>query len=188
MVPNDRLLSPALRLSLVLVVLLAGSARAANASEPPKGADGACSEGELAEGKCADRPLDICALKEGCRPRQGFQPVPAALLDWEATVLRSVPIRYPESVAALPPGEVWLRVSVDRDGQTADVDVVKSLHPEIDAAAVDAVFKYRWSPAFSGGAPVDTIVEHRVRFRPWRQRAPAHILVRLSRTCCVCGL
>lgn len=165
--------------AVVLIVLVALPAIAASERAPDAE--------RCEEPRCEQRPLDICGAKETCREGT-FVPVPPAQLDWEATVLHSVRVRYPSAVAAHPPGEVGLRVYVSRDGRTARVDVTKSLHPAIDAAVVDAVARYRWSPAFSRGAPVDTIVEHRVRFRPWGRDRPESGLVRISRSCCVCGL
>jgi TonB family protein len=43
--------------------------------------------------------------------------------------------------------EVVLQLNVDTDGKARDIEVVKSINPELDAPVVAAVRKFRFAPA-----------------------------------------
>lgn len=60
-------------------------------------------------------------------------------------------------------GTVPLTALVDRHGRVADVKVTQSI-PELDAAAMDAVRRWRFKPAISWGRPVAAWVTLPVRF------------------------
>jgi TonB family protein len=65
-------------------------------------------------------------------------------------VLYSTDIEIPSTVTAgrLPNlAPVVLELNVDQTGKVHDVQVVKSLNPELNANVVDAVRKFRFSPA-----------------------------------------
>ncbi|RLD59220.1 MAG: hypothetical protein DRJ01_11610 [Bacteroidetes bacterium] len=64
-------------------------------------------------------------------------------------------------------GQVWLDVVVLKDGSVGAVKVKKSLMPGkggLDEAAVEAVKKWKFSPAKSGGKPVSVWVTFPVTF------------------------
>lgn len=60
-------------------------------------------------------------------------------------------------------GTVLLTALVDRQGRVADVKVTKSI-PELDAAAREAVRRWRFRPARSWGRPVAVWVTLPVKF------------------------
>lgn len=52
-------------------------------------------------------------------------------------------------------GKLKLRVTVAGDGSVANVEVLSSVSPELDAAAVAAVRQWRFKPAMACGKPVN---------------------------------
>jgi len=52
-------------------------------------------------------------------------------------------------------GMLVLRLTVGRDGSVTQVDVLKSVSPELDAASVETAKKWRFTPAMACGKPVD---------------------------------
>ncbi|HEY7725566.1 MAG TPA: TonB-dependent receptor [Anaeromyxobacteraceae bacterium] len=70
-------------------------------------------------------------------------------------LVRAVEARYPPgALAARLEGEVGLELTVGLDGLPSDVTVVRSAGPEFDAAAIEAVTQWRFTPARQGGEPV----------------------------------
>jgi TonB family protein len=66
-------------------------------------------------------------------------------------------LEVPESVSAAGiQGRVEVLLTVDVEGKVSEVSVVSSLHPDADAACVDAMKKSRWKPGDKDGAPVIT--------------------------------
>ena len=61
-------------------------------------------------------------------------------------------------------GKVRVRVTVGADGKPSKVEVVQSLHPELDAAAKAAVLDARFAPATRCGEPVAATFTIAVRF------------------------
>ena len=61
-------------------------------------------------------------------------------------------------------GTVVVQALIGRDGRVADTRVLKSI-PLLDAAAEAAVRRWRFKPAQSGGAPIETWVSVPVMFR-----------------------
>jgi periplasmic protein TonB len=55
-------------------------------------------------------------------------------------------------------GSVWLDVVVARNGQPANIRVVRSLDPSLDAEAVAALQRWRFAPGLLTGSPVDVEV------------------------------
>ena len=51
-------------------------------------------------------------------------------------------------------GKLKLRLTVGRDGSVVNVDVLSSVAPDVDAAAVEAAKKWRFRPAMACGRPV----------------------------------
>ncbi|MDZ3832668.1 MAG: energy transducer TonB [Sphingopyxis sp.] len=83
-------------------------------------------------------------------------PTPVAAGDLSATMVHAPPPRYPrESRRLREQGTVVLRVLLGADGKVADIGVAKSSgHGRLDAAALDAVRKWRWRPTLRQGEPV----------------------------------
>ncbi len=60
-------------------------------------------------------------------------------------------------------GDVTLEYVIDVDGKARDFRVLKSI-PPLDAAAVQAVQKWRFAPAQKDGKPVPTVAQSPVSF------------------------
>ena len=75
-------------------------------------------------------------------------------------------IAYPqEAVDANIQGRLILRFVVDVDGSTHSIDVIKSLHPLCDSAAVRAVRLTTFTPGVQNGVPVPVRMSLPVVFR-----------------------
>src|SRR5262245_17763351 len=73
------------------------------------------------------------------------------------------PVYPPIATAARVQGIVILEATIDESGQVVDVKVLRSVQM-LDAAAIDAVKQWRYSPALLNGAPIPVIVTVTVRF------------------------
>ena len=62
-------------------------------------------------------------------------------------------------------GTVILDLVVDADGMPRDIKVSRPLSPEFDEAALDAVKKWKFSPATNDGKPIATQIKVEVSFR-----------------------
>jgi TonB family protein len=62
-------------------------------------------------------------------------------------------------------GMVTLSIIVTKDGQTADIKVVKSLTPGLDQQAIKAVSRWRFEPAAQDGQPCPMRVAVQVQFK-----------------------
>jgi periplasmic protein TonB len=62
-------------------------------------------------------------------------------------------------------GRVTLRVRVGRDGMARDLSVVRSENPMLDAAALEAVARWRFAPGEQGGETVEVWMTIPIRFR-----------------------
>jgi len=62
-------------------------------------------------------------------------------------------------------GSVSLELVVDSRGSVGDIRVAKSLHPDLDEAAIGSARKWRFSPGTRSGQPVPVIVTMDVSFR-----------------------
>ena len=49
-----------------------------------------------------------------------------------------------------------LKLTIDEKGNVSEVRVVRGVHPELDAAAKAAAFRFKFKPGKSGGEPVIT--------------------------------
>jgi TonB family protein len=78
--------------------------------------------------------------------------------------LRIEPV-YPEAARKIhAEGTVVVDAVISATGVVEEVRVVKSAHPLLDAAAVDAVGRWRYSPATLNGQPVRVLLSVTVRF------------------------
>jgi TonB family protein len=82
-------------------------------------------------------------------------------------VLREVLAAYPHQPCVEGrEGEVVMRVHVSADGSVTDVDVVRSAGPDFDAAAVDALERFQFSPAcLATGKPAPVRIIYKYSFR-----------------------
>jgi TonB family protein len=75
------------------------------------------------------------------------------------------PAFTPEAGAAKVNGRVLLMFDVDTNGQATDIWVLRSLGFGLDKAAVDALRKYRFTPASYKGRPVETQLVIDINFK-----------------------
>lgn len=89
----------------------------------------------------------------------------AVEVDQRPRVLRKVDPRYPDSAKrANREAVVTLEFTVDVDGKAVDIKVVKPVGYGFDEAAVEAIKKWRFTPAKRGGEDVPMRVQQRIRF------------------------
>ena len=75
-------------------------------------------------------------------------------------------LSYPESARLRSiEGTIVVKAKIKIDGKLSDFEVVKSLDPQCDAAAVGAVAITRFTPAKRKGRPFDTWIMIPVKFR-----------------------
>ncbi len=80
-------------------------------------------------------------------------------------LLEFVEADYPDSARReRREGAVLLQLTVGVDGGVSDVTVVESAGPDLDAAAVDAVSRFRFTPAEIDGAAAAVRISYRYRF------------------------
>jgi TonB family protein len=73
--------------------------------------------------------------------------------------------KYPKKESkARHRGTVILELVVDADGLPRDVKVSRPLSPEFDEAAIDAVKKWKFSPATKDGNPIASQIKVEVSF------------------------
>lgn len=81
------------------------------------------------------------------------------------TVIHEVRPSYPpESLRARIQGAVVLNLVVTTDGLPADIRVARSLAPDLDQAAIEAVQQWRFRPGRRGDTPVNVLVTVMLEF------------------------
>lgn len=80
--------------------------------------------------------------------------------------LRKVDPRYPPALfSAKVEGEVILYAIIRQDGSVDSIQVIKSLEPELDRNAMEALARWRFKPAERAGQPVDLEAVVTIPFR-----------------------
>ncbi|MEM9454349.1 MAG: TonB family protein [Myxococcota bacterium] len=67
---------------------------------------------------------------------------------------------YPPALLELddpPQGDVVIELTIGTDGVPKDLSVVQAVHPKLDALALEAVAKLRYTPATLDGQPVEVV-------------------------------
>ena len=104
-------------------------------------------------------PTALVALVLALAPGRAAAQAPAG---YEAPVLRdSLSITYPSALLALPEppaGRIELKFVVGVDGAPREIEVTRSLHPELDAAALAALAQLRYQPGLLRGRPVEVVL------------------------------
>jgi TonB family protein len=74
-----------------------------------------------------------------------------------AKIVYTPPVGLPSDAIIPADAEVVLQLNVDETGKARDIQVVKSISPELDAPVLAAVSKFRFSPAMldKQAVPVD---------------------------------
>ncbi|WP_158883160.1 energy transducer TonB [Rhodanobacter sp. L36] len=85
----------------------------------------------------------------------------------DAVLLRASPARFPTAaMRARQEGWVMVSFTVGADGRTSDVKVVDAQPRHVfERAALDAIEKYRFTPAMKGGVAVDSVKQQRIEFK-----------------------
>lgn len=99
-------------------------------------------------GTVDDRAVEKSAAEGSAAPSDAPEPAPSAPLVTPPTVLEEAPVTYPGAETAS--GEVSLIVVVDEAGAAREVTVERGVSPGIDRAVVDAVRRWKFSPARRG--------------------------------------
>ena len=88
---------------------------------------------------------------------------------------------YPDSARSKGvQGTVLMEVLVDESGAVAASEVLKSVHPELDAAALKTVATWTFTPALREGKAVPAVVRVPVRFKLITDDARQHPLLHAS--------
>ena len=86
--------------------------------------------------------------------------------DEDVVSVRVTPIQYPERARELGiQGVLLIELVIGRDGKVETVDIVKSPHPSISAAARKAVQSWRFKPAKNKGIPVRVRARKEIEFK-----------------------
>ncbi len=80
-----------------------------------------------------------------------------ARLEEPPKLVRDYRAEYPEGPRAEGiEGTVIMKLTIDETGRVTDVKIVRGVHPELDAAAKAAAFRFKYKPGTDGGEPVIT--------------------------------
>ena len=78
-------------------------------------------------------------------------------------IVASPPVYPPFAISARVEGEVLLEALIDEQGRVSGVRLLRSV-PLLDAAAVDAVRTWRYTPTLLNGVPVSVLMTVKVTF------------------------
>ena len=106
---------------------------------------------------------------------QGAHPAREAGVELPRPIQQQKPFYPVEPYAAGIQGSVLLEVVVESTGSIGDVRVTRSVHPDLDEAAIASVRKWQFKPGTKSGQPIAVIVTIEVTFRNEAQPANATI-------------
>jgi protein TonB len=105
----------------------------------------------------------------GQAPRSESSPVAAASnqQSTDAVLVSAATARFPTAaVRARQEGWVLVSFTIEPNGRTSNIKVVDSQpHRVFDRAAMDAVGRYRFTPAMKGGVAVSSVKQQRIEFK-----------------------
>ncbi|MCL2178876.1 MAG: TonB-dependent receptor [Proteobacteria bacterium] len=113
-------------------------------------------------------------------PEAEAQPQTQPQLTKNPSLLESSPAVFPpEMEAEQKSGTVVLELEIDEEGDVKNVLVLESAGPAFDKAAVEAAWKYRFSPAEVDGKPAPVRIHYRSEFffRPQVETTPSGSLL-----------
>jgi bla regulator protein BlaR1 len=93
-----------------------------------------------------------------CLPRRNVESPTAAGVVLPKLIRETKPQYTPRAMQEKVQGEVLMECVVKRDGTVGEVKVLKSLHPDLDQAALDAAAKWVFEPGTRNGKPVNVAV------------------------------
>jgi len=81
------------------------------------------------------------------------------------TPIRRITPVYPEKCKKEGiEGTVVLEIKIDEAGNVMDVQVLKSVHPDIDKAAIEAIKKWKYKPVLKDGKPAPVVFAVTINF------------------------
>ena len=80
-------------------------------------------------------------------------------------MLRSEPVYPPEARAANVQGSVEVLATIGKDGVPRDLRVTRG-QPQLAAAAIAAISRWRYRPAMLNGQPEESLITITVNFTP----------------------
>lgn len=124
----------------------------------------------------AGQPYFLSVLATRSMPAPGSQGPPTGQAEAAPPLpVRRVDPKVPEGVdASVLEGEVVLKVTIDDQGKVSDIQVLKSLQPDVDRETVKAVGEWEFEPArrTAGQGPATFIMSF--RFNPPRRGPRGH--------------
>ena len=116
----------------------------------------------------------VFVLLQGASAAPSTRPVPGPRVDCGflgAKRTKFVAPAYPEAaVEAGKSGDVVIEVVITETGKTGKARVKKSVDPELDQAALDAVRQWEYEPVLVGGKPQHLVLSVSVKFTLSRAR------------------
>lgn len=120
--------------------------------------------------KFAAEPGGATAAKAPAAPAK--EPAPSAALfapsdlDEQPQPKRRTAPRFPAELRrdGLGGGEVLVEFTVDREGNVKNARAIRASHPLLEAAAMDAVRQWQFTPGKIGGHAVDTVLRAPITF------------------------
>jgi protein TonB len=105
-------------------------------------------------------------LQEAVSQTAGAEAFSVADLERRPEVLNTVPPAYPEALRkARVEGAVTLAFVLNESGRVVDPRVENATHKEFEAAALEAIRKWKFKPGLKDGQPVRTYLRQTIRFR-----------------------
>ncbi|MDH5706046.1 MAG: TonB family protein [Candidatus Aminicenantes bacterium] len=81
------------------------------------------------------------------------------------TPIRRIKPIYPEKCKKEKiEGTVVLEIKIDAEGNVIDAKILKSVHPDIDKAAMEAIKKWKYKPVLKDGKPVPVVFAVTINF------------------------
>lgn len=129
--------------------------------------------------ECLDKFMkhpELYLNKESKLSLQEIESVRTKVIPVKQASQTEVDIRLPTPVQQVKPlypekckkekieGSVILEVGIDEEGNVINVRVLKSVHPDLDNAALDSVKKWKYKPVIKGEEPVPVVFAVTVNF------------------------
>ncbi|MDR0330987.1 MAG: energy transducer TonB, partial [Chitinispirillales bacterium] len=91
---------------------------------------------------------------------------PEGALEKMPEITEFIEAKYPEElIKSGVEGTVLLELLISETGSVDSVSIARPLHPTLDTSAIDAVRKFKFSPALAnGGEPVAVMLQYEYRF------------------------
>jgi hypothetical protein len=113
--------------------------------------------------------LVVPAATAGAAPPSASEPAsePAELVPPKPK--RSITVRYPDALLELaepPAGTVIIEYVVGVDGRTHELELLQSVHPDLDQIALEAVAQLEFEPGTYAGEPVEIVLSIAIELGP----------------------